>query len=174
LYPSLAGMPWWAAIALALGLTAAGALADVQRLDRLGILFQACYCLGCLLAVILVQRKGLFGPMVAPPLILATAVPGVVLLAGSLPAAAGTAATVLAVGTPLINGFPTMAITTGLTLAVGGLRLVTRRPVTGSQRRSAEPDFDELEDQGPPTEPIGPPLRPAAVPTPVPRRRRRA
>jgi hypothetical protein len=36
-------------------------------------------------------------------------------------------ATALAVGTPLINGFPTMAITTGFTLVIGTLRLITQR-----------------------------------------------
>jgi hypothetical protein len=36
-------------------------------------------------------------------------------------------ATALAVGTPLINGFPTMAITTGLVLVIGAFRLVTQR-----------------------------------------------
>jgi hypothetical protein len=39
-------------------------------------------------------------------------------------------ATALAVGTPLINGFPAMAITTGCTLAIGILRLVTQRRPT--------------------------------------------
>jgi hypothetical protein len=118
-----------------LGLTAVGVFADVERLNRLGIVFQACYFVGCLLAVVVVQRKGLFGPMVQPPLILAVAVPGVVLATGSLPTGGGMTATALAVGTPLINGFPTMVITTGLVLAIGAFRLVTqRRP---SVRRTA-------------------------------------
>jgi hypothetical protein len=111
----------------ALGLTAVGVFADIERLNRLGIVFQACYFVGCLLAVVMVQRKGLFGPMVQPPLILAIAVPGVVLAAGSLPSGGGMMATALAVGTPLINGFPTMAITTGLVLAIGAFRLVNQR-----------------------------------------------
>jgi acid phosphatase family membrane protein YuiD len=110
-----------------LGLTAVGVFADIERLNRLGIVFQACYFVGCLLAVVMVQRKGLFGPMVQPPLILAIAVPGVVLAAGSLPSGGGMMATALAVGTPLINGFPTMAITTGLVLAIGAFRLVNQR-----------------------------------------------
>jgi hypothetical protein len=129
------GAPWWAAVLSALGLTAVGVFADIERLNRLGIVFQACYFIGCLLAVVVVQRKGLFGPMVQPPLILAVAVPGVVLAAGSLPTGGGMTATALAVGTPLINGFPTMAITTGLVLTIGAFRLVTqRRP---SVRRTA-------------------------------------
>ncbi|MDQ4093406.1 MAG: hypothetical protein M3143_08400 [Actinomycetota bacterium] len=127
LLPGRRGAPWWAAVLSALGLTAVGVFADIERLNRLGIVFQACYFVGCLLAVVMVQRKGLFGPMAQPPLILAIAVPGVVLAAGSLPTGGGMIATALAVGTPLINGFPTMAITTGLVLAIGTFRLVTQR-----------------------------------------------
>ncbi|MGH4024054.1 MAG: DUF6542 domain-containing protein [Pseudonocardiaceae bacterium] len=142
LLPERVGVRWWAAICLALGLTAAGVFVDVQRLNRLGIVFQACYFLGCLLAVVLVQRKGLFGPMVQPPLILALAVPSVVLAAGSIPTDGGSTAAALAVGTPLINGFPTMAVTTGVTLAVGVLRLLTQRaPATGT----TEPDDEQVD-----------------------------
>lgn len=111
----------------ALGIATAGVFADMERINQLGIVFQLCYFFGCLLAVVMVQRKGLFAPMVAPPLILAVAVPGVVLAVGPTPAGNGMIATALAIGTPLINGFPTMAITTGVTLAVGILRLVIQR-----------------------------------------------
>ena len=127
LLPDRPGIPWWAAVLCTLGLAATGVFADMERLNRLGIVFQICYFLGCLLAVVVVQRKGLFGPMIAPPLVLAVAVPGVVLAAGSTPSGGGMIATVLAVGTPLINGFPTMAITTGFTLAIGMFRLVIQR-----------------------------------------------
>jgi hypothetical protein len=89
--------------------------------------FQACYFLGCLIAIAAVERRGLFAPTVQPPLILAVTVPGVILLAGGAPASGGLTAKALAVGTPLINGFPTMALTTGVTLAVGLLRLLTQR-----------------------------------------------
>ncbi len=143
--PGRIGLPWWAAVSCALFLTAIGVFVDLERLNRLGVVFQACYFLGCLLAVVVVQRKGLFGPMVQPPLILAVAVPGVVVAAGSQAAGEGTIATALAVGTPLINGFPTMVITTGFTVLVGTFRLVTqRRPDRlgpkspfGSERRPA-------------------------------------
>ncbi|MDQ3760402.1 MAG: hypothetical protein M3460_01460 [Actinomycetota bacterium] len=127
--PDRRGMPWWAAVLCALGLTAVGVFADLERINRLGIIFQACYFLGCLLAVAVVQRKGLFGPMVQPPLILTVTVPGVVLASGPPPSGGGFVATALAIGTPLINGFPTMAITTGFTIAIGLLRLaIQRRP----------------------------------------------
>jgi hypothetical protein len=130
LLPDRAGVPWWAAAFCAVGLAAIGAFADLERINRLGMVFEVCYFLGCLLAVVVVQRKGLFGPMVQPPLILAVTVPGVILAIGSHPAGGGMVATTLAVGTPLINGFPAMAITTGCTLAIGILRLVTQRRPT--------------------------------------------
>ena len=128
--PDRPGTPWWAAMSCALGLTAIGAFADIERLNRLGVVFQACYFLGCLLAVVIVQRKGLFGPMVQPPLILAVAVAGAVLAADSHPTGGGMIATALAVGTPLISDFPVMAITTGLTLTIGILRLIIQRRPT--------------------------------------------
>ncbi|MGH3770457.1 MAG: DUF6542 domain-containing protein [Pseudonocardiaceae bacterium] len=130
LLPDRSGIPWLAAALCALGLTAIGAFADIERLNHLGIVFQVCYFLGCLLAVVVVQRKGLFAPMVAPPLILAVAVLGVVLAAGSHPAGGGTVATALAVGTPLISDFPTMAITTGSTVTIGLIRLIIQRRPT--------------------------------------------
>jgi len=133
LLPRHTGVKPWLAVLLTLALTAAGILADIHRINQLGIVFDACYFLGCLLAVAVVTRKGLFGPMVQPPLVLAFAVPGVVLLSGSVPSGGGVAAA-LAIRTPLINGFPTMAITTGLTLAIGIFRIRTQRPPAASKR----------------------------------------
>lgn len=123
--PVRSGMPWWAAVLCALGFAALGAFLDIERLNRLGIPFQACYFLGCLLAVVVVQRQGLFGPMVQPPLILAVAVPSVILTVGDHPAG-GVVSTAVTIGTPLIDGFPLMAITTGFTLAIGIFRLLLR------------------------------------------------
>jgi hypothetical protein len=122
-------MPWWAALLCTLALAVTGVFADLERLNRLGVVFQACYFLGCLFAVVVVQRKGVFVPMIAPPLILALAVLGVVWATGTTAAGGGLVATALTVGTPLINGFPTMAITTGFTVAIGVFRLfLQRRP----------------------------------------------
>ncbi|HEY3259536.1 MAG TPA: DUF6542 domain-containing protein [Pseudonocardiaceae bacterium] len=124
---SVRGIPWWAAVLLALAFTGIGVFADLERINRLGIIFQGCYFAGCLLAVMWVQRRGLFGPMVQPPLILALAVPGVVLASGGGVGDSLTAKA-LAVGTPLINGFPTMAITTGVTVLIGFVRIARQHP----------------------------------------------
>ncbi|MGQ0773822.1 MAG: DUF6542 domain-containing protein [Pseudonocardiales bacterium] len=153
LLPHHAGVKPWLAVLLTLALTAAGVLADIHRINQLGVVFDACYFLGCLLAVVVVTRKGLFGPMVQPPLVLAFAVPSVVVLSGSVPSGGGVAAA-LAVGTPLINGFPTMAITTGLTLAIGIFRIRTQRPPAAS-----EPSPQSSKNPEPSPEPV----RPAAL-----------
>lgn len=141
LVPGRAGVPWWVAVFVALALAAAGVFADLQRIDRLGLVFQACYVLGCLIAIAVVERRGLFAPMIQPPLILAITVPGAVLLTGA-PSSGGLTAKALAVGTPLINGFPVMAVTTGLTVAVGLLRWLTQR-APASQRSASQRSASE-------------------------------
>jgi hypothetical protein len=132
---SVPGVPSWAAVLLALGFTGVGVFVDLERIDRLGLIFQACYFVGCVLAVLWVQRRGLFGPMVQPPLILALAVPSVV-LATSGGGTGGLTAKALAVGTPLINGFPTMAITSGATVLIGLVRIAQQRPPRRSRQLS--------------------------------------
>ena len=124
---SLPGVPWWGAVLATLGITGVGVFADLERIHKLGWIFQACYFIGCVLAVLWVQRRGLFGPMVQPPLILAFTVPSVV-LATSGGGSGGLSAKALAVGTPLVNGFPTMAVTTGITVLIGLVRIVRQRP----------------------------------------------
>lgn len=121
------GIPGWAAVLLALAFTGIGVFMDLERIDRLGFIFQSCYFVGCVLAVLWVQRRGLFGPMIQPPLILALAVPGVVLAASGAGTGASLTAKALAVGTPLINGFPTMAAATGCTLLIGVIRMLRQR-----------------------------------------------
>ncbi|WP_158888667.1 DUF6542 domain-containing protein [Amycolatopsis anabasis] len=121
------GLPWWGAVLLGFGLSVVAAFGDMQLQNTLTLLFQACYFLGAVGAICAVQRRSLFGPMVQPPLILAITVPGVILFASGLPASSDTLQKALAVGTPLINGFPTMAVTTGVVLAVGFFRIYRER-----------------------------------------------
>ena len=117
------GAPWWVCVLLGV-LPALGCVtADVVRSGTVGPAFFVGYPLGCVLAVLAARRDGLFVPMVQPPLALAVAIPVAVAVAGSLPTSGGLA-TVLALAGPLIAGFPAMAITTTLCLALGGARLV--------------------------------------------------
>src|SRR5690606_24518644 len=78
-------------------------------------------------AILAVQRKSLFGPMVQPPLAMAVAVPLVVLTASGLPEGSDMLSKALAIGTPLINSFPIMAGTTAATVLVGIVRKVKQR-----------------------------------------------
>ncbi|WP_219414838.1 DUF6542 domain-containing protein [Pseudonocardia nigra] len=123
------GVPPLAAIGLAAALTALGVFVDLARVGTLGAVFTICHITGCVLAVAWVRRDGLFGPMVQPPLLVAVAVPVVVLLMGTPKPGAGVAERLLVIGAPLVNAFPIMAWTTGLALALGVFRLVVQRPV---------------------------------------------
>lgn len=122
------GVPPVVAVGLASVLTALGVLVDVARIGTIGLVFQVGYLSGCVLAVCWVRRRGLFAPMVQPPLLLAVTLPAVVLLVAAPPPGAAVAERLLVVGAPLVNGFPTMALTTALTLAVGVARMVLQRP----------------------------------------------
>jgi hypothetical protein len=115
------------AVGVAAALTAVGVAIDLWRVGTLSTVFTICYLTGCVLATAWVRRSGVFWPMVAPPLLMALAVPAVVLVAGTPRPGAGIAQRLLVIGAPLVNGFPMMAWTTGLVLALGLFRLVTQR-----------------------------------------------
>lgn len=126
-FGGMLGLPWWGAILLAVGLAVTGAVLDVRMHNSLGSVFQVAYLLGCVAAICLVRRKNLFGPMVQPPLILGFTVPITVLLY-SHHMTAGLEAKALAIGSPLINGFPAMAVATMLTVIIGVARILLQRP----------------------------------------------
>lgn len=132
------GVPPVAAVGLASGCTLLGVFVDIMRIGTIGGVFTTIYFVGCVIAVAWVRRRNLFGPMVQPPLLLAAAVPVVVLLAAPPRSGSGTIERLIAVGAPLVNAFPTMASTTAVVLAVGGLRILLQpvRPAgRGSSRR---------------------------------------
>jgi hypothetical protein len=125
------GLPGYAAIGIALGFTALGVFIDMNRVSDLGSIFKGCYFAGCVLAVCWVKRRALFGPLVQPPLLLTVAVPSVVLLAGRNGGSSSMTEHLLAIGAPLLNAFPTMALTTGFVLAIGLLRYALQRRPRG-------------------------------------------
>jgi hypothetical protein len=154
---SVLGLPGYAAIGIALGFTGLGVFIDLERINGLGTVFKGCYFVGCVLAVCWVKRRALFGPIVQPPLLLAFAVPAVVLAAGGAGTNGGTAARLLAIATPLLNGFPTMAVTTAFVLVIGIGRYRVQRLETESELepvRVASRPATEAEPAGPePTDP---------------------
>lgn len=149
LLTSVLGIPPLAAVGLAFGFTALGVFVDLQRIGTVGAVFQVLYFAGCVLATTWVRRRSLFAPLVQPPLLLAVAVPTIALL-GSGAGDAGT--TLLAVAAPLVNSFPTMAVTSAVVLALGAVRLVV-------QRESKEPGDGERPDRR-----VGSARRSGAVP----------
>jgi hypothetical protein len=140
-FGSSRGWPWWAAVLLALGLSIAGAIIDMKVSGNLAKVFDGAYFIGCVGAVCLVRRRNLFGPMVQAPLILAVTVPVTVLLTKGMPTGSGMTSKLIALGVPLVTGFPTMAITTGATVLIGGIRFLV-------QRRPAGADLDEGKSRG--------------------------
>ena len=125
------GWPWWAAVVLALGLSVVGAVIDEKANADVATIFRAAYVIGCVAAVVVVRRRNLFGPMVQPPLILVVVVP---VIAAVMDTKEGSK--LLVVGPQLINNFPVMAITTGVTVVLGVVRyLVQRRPVDDDESR---------------------------------------
>jgi hypothetical protein len=148
------GIPPIAAVGSAFGFTALGVFVDLQRVGTVGMVFRILYFTGCVLAVAWVRRRNLFAPVVQPPLLLAVAIPVIVLLSDGANLGTGLTETLLAVGAPLVNSFPTMAVTTGVVLALGLARLVLQReppdrerrrrnpPGTGGQRRTTPSDSD--------------------------------
>lgn len=129
------GLPWWAAILLPLVTTAAGACADLTFDHRLGVPFQAAFGGGCLVAVLFVRRRNLFGPMVQPPLIMLFAAGPVVLALSGHGLGSSVTAQALAVATPLVDNFMVQAGVTVGTVVLGLIRLILTR-----RRRPAVPE----------------------------------
>ncbi|WP_410641471.1 DUF6542 domain-containing protein [Amycolatopsis sp. lyj-346] len=139
------GLPWWAAVLIGLGLAVVGALLGKPSQTNIPLVFTVCYIGGAVIAVCAVRRRGLFGPMVMPPLVLAVTVPSVILLTSGSQGD-DTLSKALNIGSPLINSFPMMAITTGVTLLIGIVRIVRERDPDApkkakkADRRADEPD----------------------------------
>ncbi|WP_188984762.1 DUF6542 domain-containing protein [Saccharopolyspora thermophila] len=118
------GVPLWGAVLLAAGPTAIGTLLDIMIWGQPGLLFKSCFFVGCVLAVLLVKRRNVFGPMVQPPLVLTIVMPLLVLATGSgVGEGGGMTATLLAVIRPLITSFPIMAGATIVALGIGLVRM---------------------------------------------------
>lgn len=120
------GLPWWAAVLGAFAMTGIGVAVDLTLGDTLTRIFLVFYALGCIAAVLAVAHKGIFAAMVQPPLILAIAVPLVVNALGTS-TNGGMKDHVITLALPLVNGFPTMALTTVVTVLLGSARIVIQR-----------------------------------------------
>lgn len=138
---------------LAVGLAAVGAVIDMKTGGTLGTVFQGAYVAGCVAAVCLVRRRNLFGPVVQPPLVFAVVfvLANVVLGAG---ASGGLKGLVVSVALPLTTNFPTMAITTGVVLAIGVGRYFLQRDPNPKVKRPKADDEDAPPRKPRPSEPV--------------------
>lgn len=141
LFGEFKGLPWWAAVLIAFVLAIIGTYIDVSSTKTVGWIFTGMFFVGCVGAIVFVERRSMFGPVVQPPLILAIVVPLVVVVTQGMPSTGGLSSLALTLGRPLINGFPTMAVTTVCTVLIGVFRVLRQRDpnrVTREEVREAK------------------------------------
>ncbi|MFD1152401.1 DUF6542 domain-containing protein, partial [Saccharothrix hoggarensis] len=141
MFGSFRGLPWWAAVLIAFVVAIIGTYVDVgSAAQTVGWVFAVTFFLGCVGAVVFVERRSMFGPIVQPPLILAIVVPLLVVFTQGLPSG-GLASAGLQLGKPLIDGFPAMAVTTAVTVILGIVRVMTQQDpnrLTKDEKREAK------------------------------------
>jgi hypothetical protein len=121
-HPNLPGVPWWAAVLIAvIGTTIGFAIEAGSGNKELGGVFSAMYALGCVIAVLAVRHSGIFTAVIQPPLILFVAVPGAYFLFHGAEFT-GLKNTLINCGYPLIERFPLMLFTTAGVLLIGMAR----------------------------------------------------
>jgi hypothetical protein len=140
--PSVPGVPWWAAIIVAITGAAAGFAFDAGSGKELTSVFSGLYVLGCLAAVLAVRQAGVFTAVIQPPLILFCAVPGAYFLFHGAKFT-GVKDLVINCGYPLIERFPLMLFTSGGTLLIGLVRWYLGRH---SSREAEAGDADVAEN----------------------------
>lgn len=127
--PSIKGIPWWAAVLLALILTTVGAYLDIGSQEgglgreSIGMTFDILLCVGCGLAALLVRRASIFTAMVQPPLIAVFGVT-IALLLSKYTIGIGAASVFVAI-------FPAMVVATAIGLVIGAIRLFSQ-PLRGT------------------------------------------
>ncbi|ORW32142.1 hypothetical protein AWB91_13455 [Mycobacterium paraense] len=120
MHPNIPGVPWWAALVLAVTATAVGYAIDAGHKDLTHV-FAGFYIAGCVAAVLAVRQDGVFTAIIQPPLILFCAVPGAYWMfhgrkIGNLKDL------LINCGYPLIERFPLMLGTAGAVLLIGLVR----------------------------------------------------
>jgi hypothetical protein len=119
--PSVPGVPWWAAILVAITGVTAGFAFDAGSGKELTSVFSGLYVVGCLAAVLAVRQAGVFTAVIQPPLILFFAVPGAYFLFHGAKFT-GVKDLIINCGYPLIERFPLMLLTSAAVLLVGLVR----------------------------------------------------
>ncbi len=121
-HPNLPGVPWWAAVLIAVIATTIGFAFDAGSGNKeLGNVFAAMYALGCVAAVLAVRQSSIFTAVIQPPLILFVMVPGSYFLFHGA-SFTGIKDTLINFGYPLIERFPLMLFTSAGVLLIGLVR----------------------------------------------------
>lgn len=121
-HPNLPGVPWWAAVLIAVIATTIGAAFDAGSGNKdLGSVFGALYAIGCVAAVLAVGQSSIFTAVIQPPLILFVAVPSAYFLFHGAQFT-GIKDTLINFGYPLIERFPLMLFTSAGVLLIGLVR----------------------------------------------------
>lgn len=118
--PNIPGVPWWAAVLVAVGLTAVGYAFDAGH-KELTHTFAGFYIAGCVVAVLAVRQAAVFTAVIQPPLILFAAVPGAYWLFHGAKVDKFKDL-LINCGYPLIERFPLMLGTAGGVLLIGLFR----------------------------------------------------
>ena len=148
--PNIPGVPWWAAVVVAVTGTAAGFAFDAGSGKELTSVFAALYVAGCVAAVLGVRQSGIFTAVIQPPLILFCAVPGAYWLFHGAKFT-GLKDLLINCGYPLIERFPLMVFTTGGVLVIGIIRWLLDMVV----RPVARADVDTASNDAEPAGPVG-------------------
>jgi hypothetical protein len=139
--PNIPGVPWWAAVVLAVTGTAAGFAFDAGSGKELTTVFSALYVAGCVAAVLAVRQSGVFTAVIQPPLILFCAVPGAYWLFHGAKFT-GLKDLLINCGYPLIERFPLMLFTSAGVLAIGTIRWLLAMLIRPAATATAEADAD--------------------------------
>lgn len=140
-HPGFPGVPTWVAVLTAATATLTGfAIEAGSGHQELGAVFAVFYALGCIAAVLVVRKSGVFTAVVQPPLVLFVAVPvAYYFFHGS--AFSGLKDVIISCGYPLIERFPLMLVTSAAVLLIGLIRWYAKTP--------ARPDGDAPERRSP-------------------------
>ena len=128
--PTIAGIPSWGAVLVALALTALGAAIDGLASGVLSWGFRLGFVGGVALAALLVRRGSIFTAMVQPPLVM------VVVIFISLRLLSSERMTITLI--KVVNAFPTMLIGTAVAVVLCVIRIFAQ-PMRRTKKSAVAP-----------------------------------
>jgi hypothetical protein len=138
--PWIPGVPWWAAVVIAVTGCAVGFAFDAGSGTDLTTVFSGLYVVGCVAAVLAVRQSGIFTAVIQPPLILFCTVPGSYWLFHGAKYT-GIKDLLINCGYPLIERFPLMLFTSAGVLLIGLVRwylIIATRPSATATAEATE------------------------------------